>query len=223
MNPRTRVGLVIGGGLVALGILALFVQFFSGDLLRVIIPLGISGIGLVLFAIMLASPRPRGASGTLDSGWLAVPAAMLVMLGLIFLFQATTDYWWSWTYLWALIAPFSVGIGLIVLAWWSGRNGMRYAGIALALVGLVLLLALGSCVELFALAIGRTTPGRFILPIAFVALGALLLSWRRVVSFIREGSWFRGWGNRSDTVVEVKTVSSRPPELPTGTKGSQGH
>lgn len=214
MNLRTRVGLVIGGGLVALGILALGIQFVIGDLVRVVIPLGVSGIGLVLFAIMLASPRPRSTTVTLDTGWLAVPAAMLVMLGLVFLFQATTDYWWSWTYLWTLIAPFSVGIGLIVLAWWSGRNGMRYAGIALALVGLVLLLAVGSCFELFALAIGQTTPGRFILPIAFVGLGALFLSWRRVVSFIREGSWLRGWGNRSDTVVEVKTVPSRPRELP---------
>lgn len=216
MNERTRLALVLGAGLVGVGVLALVVQFLNPALVALIIPVGIAAIGLLLLAILFARGRPRDLAGTFDSGWLAVPGVMLVMFGLVLLFQTTTGYWSSGAYLWTLVVPLGAGIGLLILSWWSDRSAPRWLGLVLSAAGLGLFLVLGGCFELFALARGETTPGRFLLPLALIILGALVLFWRRLL-----GLWLTG--RRADsTIVTVKTVESQPTALPKGDRADSG-
>ncbi len=169
-NTRTG-GLIFGLILIAFGILFLLDQLFRIAVIHYTWPLIIVGIGALFFAGMFTRER--------EAGGLAIPGTMIVMLGLIFLYQVFTGHWSSWAYSWALIAPTGTGIGLIIYGWWSDRPALRQVGGIVTLVGLVIFLVLGAFFELMTSLFGFVTPGRFLWPVVMIVIGVLLLFGKR--------------------------------------------
>jgi hypothetical protein len=171
MKNEMRVrGSTIGGVfLIGLGILFLAGQFLGLDVWRYLWPFFIIGFGLLFFAGMLSAGRRS------DAGALAIPGSLFVMLGLIFLYQTLFNHWESWAYIWSLLAPTSVGIGLMIYAWWSDRPQLRQPGMLLVTIGVIIFVVLGGFFELIIGFAGIQTPGRILWPVMLILLGVLLL------------------------------------------------
>lgn len=124
---------IIGVVLVVLGLLWLLGRLVNVDLTQVPWPLYIIVPGAAIFLLSIPA-RDRGGEG------LAVVGAMVTILGLLLLYQDVTGHWESWAYAWALIAPGSVGLGLLLYGLLTARRGLVTAGTRVALVGLAIFL-----------------------------------------------------------------------------------
>ncbi len=165
--------LVVGLLLVVLGLL-----FFLEQLIRIPVwqygwPLLVIAAGLLFFIGMVTTGR--------DAGGLAIPGSMFVILGLVLLYQNTFNHWGSWAYIWSLVAPGGVGVGLYIYGWWSDRPTLRQVGIVLMVIGLAIFLVLGAFFELLASLLGIITPGRFLWPVAMIVIGGFLLFGRALL------------------------------------------
>jgi peptidoglycan/LPS O-acetylase OafA/YrhL len=89
--------------------------------------------GLALFLAMAAGGRAMA--------WLAIPASVVTMTGLILLIQNAYDLWQTWAYAWALIYPTAVGLGLWLEGAWRHQPRPEERGRTLAALGAVLFLA----------------------------------------------------------------------------------
>ena len=180
MNNTMRVtGSSLGGVfLIGLGILFLIGQFLGVSVWTYLWPFFIIGFGLLFFAGMLAAGRDN------DAGAMAILGSLFVMLGLIFLYQVIFNHWASWAYVWSLLAPTSVGIGLMIYSWWSHRPLLRQPGLILITIGLILFVVLGGFFELIIGFVGIQTPGRILWPVALILLGVFLLVGRGFRSFV---------------------------------------
>ncbi len=159
--------MAIGLALVVLGVLFFVQQFFHLVFWQFTLPLLIIAVG----AVCLAGIAVRGR----EVGWLAVPGSMFVVLGLVLLFQVVADYWASWAYAWALVAPGATGLGLAIWGRLTGRPVLMQIGAVLALAGLFIFVVFGGFFELVFGILGYTTPGRFIVPVALILVGFGLL------------------------------------------------
>jgi hypothetical protein len=180
MNNSTRVtGSSLGGMfLIGLGILFLLGQFLGVSVWTYLWPFFIIGFGLLFFAAMLTAGRNN------DSGALAIPGSLFVMLGLIFFYQTISNYWANWAYVWSLLAPTSVGIGLMVYSWWSNRPALRQPGLILITLGLTIFVVLGGFFELVIGLAGIQTPARILWPVLLILLGIFLLVGRGFRAFL---------------------------------------
>jgi len=188
--------------IIAIVIIAVGVIFLLGELFNVRIgsgfwPLFILVPGLAL--LYTAFQGDKVNAGTAAGG------AVLTTLALIFFFQISTDNWESWAYVWALL-PLAVGLAQIAAGTRNddeslvatGRNTTRTAGI-LFLAGLVF----------FELIIfDRGGFGGYLLPIALIAVGALML-W---LNYRRSGSM-----PFSDMFPGASGTSEMPPPPPAPT------
>jgi len=100
---RAGSSVAFGVVLVVLGLFALLIQFTGFDAgeswpLFVLIP------GLTLLIVGYIS---------LGTGAL-IPGAILTVIGLIFAYQSSTGDWPSWAFVWPLVAPGGVGLGLFL-------------------------------------------------------------------------------------------------------------
>jgi len=168
---RNVVSLVAGIGLVLLGLLFLVFQILQVDFWSYAWPLFIMVPGLLFFVGMFGGGK--GAAG------LAIPGAILTMLGALFFYQSALDQWQSWAYAWALIWPTAVGIGMLIQGIWSDNTRLAQSGKQLIRVGL--LIFLGGLV-FFELIIGIGGWGVFssgtrayALPILLIAVGLYVL------------------------------------------------
>ena len=96
--------LIMGVLLVALGIVFLVASLLGNNVVGTWWPLFIIVVGLLFFAPLFLREASWGA--------FAIPGSVLTMTGVVLLFQNLFDAWQTWAYAWALIAPFSVGVGL---------------------------------------------------------------------------------------------------------------
>ncbi len=104
-----RGSIVVGGILVLLGAIFLFVNVFRidfGDIWPIIFFI----IGAGFYLPVLLMPRDRR-----NLAGLLVPGTILFGLGAIFFYNILADNWGSWAYIWTLI-PASVGLGLLLAA-----------------------------------------------------------------------------------------------------------
>lgn len=114
--------------LVVAGVIFLVAQFLPFDVGQYGWPLFVILIGAAFLVIGLATP----AFG------FVVPGSIVTMVGLILAVQNTFDLWAAWSYAWALVFPFSVGIGIALLGMEMKnqkqvRDGTRMAGTGIAL------------------------------------------------------------------------------------------
>ena len=107
---------------------------------------------------------------------LAITSCIITMLGLIFLYQSITGHWQSWAYIWALIAPTSIGLGEII---YGTRKGQSYTytvqiGKTLVKIGLAIFLVGFVFFEMI-IEISGFSMGRFGWPVLLILLGLLAL------------------------------------------------
>ena len=92
----------------------------SGWPLFIIVP----GVALLVAAFV---PTPPDGIG------FAVAGSVVTTVGLILLYQETTENWESWAYVWALI-PMAAGIGITGYALLTGHRDIAATGVRLAAV-----------------------------------------------------------------------------------------
>jgi hypothetical protein len=212
MSERTRTSYIIGGLLIAVGVL-----FFLSELFKIsytnLWPLFIIASGLVFIIAMFLAGR--------STGFLAIPGSIITTIGLILLFQSLTNHWETWSYAWALI-PFSVGVGMWIFGKFSGIEDLCRAGRHVANTGLVLFIVFGLFFEVL-IGISGTDQTRNILwPIALVILGVYLLFSRLIWrgSSDSKSSSSAGFHNaKYSTVVEPSESTPSETRLFSGLTG----
>jgi hypothetical protein len=75
-------------------------------------------LGFVLMAVFLRIP------------WLAIPASVIGLTGLVLQFCAVTGWWSSWAVLWT-VEPLAVGLPLLVIGLAKKIEGVKLAGLIL--------------------------------------------------------------------------------------------
>lgn len=133
--PRGGSSAALGIVLVVVGMFALGVVLFGIDLTQYGWPLFVIIPGLTLLVVGFLG----GGAGA------SVPGGIVTMLGLVLAYQSSSGDWPSWAFLWALIAPFGVGLGFYLQALRDRdpvmlRRGrmLMFAGAMIALIGFVL-------------------------------------------------------------------------------------
>ncbi len=167
-NNSSNLGGKVGGLiLIGIGVLALLGQFLQFDLWHYLWPFFFIAFGLLFFVGMFIGGK--------EAGGLAIPGALFTTLGLLFTYQNLFNHWESWAYAWALVAPTSVGVGLLIFGRWSDKPNLYQPGKALITIGLIFFVVMGGFFELMLGWSGRVTPGRFLWPLLIIALGFVLL------------------------------------------------
>src|SRR5918992_6337153 len=118
---------LLGGVLVVLGVLFLVTQQLNIDLGDVGWPFFVIAPGLAIAVLGLTM---RGGAGMTIAGSIAT------VVGLVLLYQNTTNHWESWAYAWALVGPTAAGVGSVLAGTRNGNRGMVRAGVWQALAGL---------------------------------------------------------------------------------------
>jgi hypothetical protein len=122
----------LGIGFVVAGLALLAVQLLDLDVGAFGWPLFVIIPGAVLLVIGLLG---RGTAG------MAIGGCVVTAVGLLLLYQNTTDHWESWAYAWALVGPGAFGLGMAVAGLRTGDAGMVRNGTWQGLAGLGIFLA----------------------------------------------------------------------------------
>ena len=165
-STQTRGALVVGGILVALGILLLIGQQTDLALGSVTWPIVI-GVAVFLVGVALGGDRGTG---------FAALGGIIAMVGVVLAVQRESGAFLSWMYAWALVAPGGVGLGLALygLLTWQAKPfrdgvGALVAGLVLFLIGFILVEGVW---DLFGR--GDTELVTTVAPLALIGLGGVL-------------------------------------------------
>lgn len=154
----------VGIALVVVGVLVLLGQWLEwstfGWPFFIIVP------GLIMVAIAFMGGRK--ASG------LVVPGSIVTTVGLILLVQSVTGTFHTWAYAWGLVLA-SVGFGAFVHAALRENDEEQRSSLRLATLGLALFAGFGIFFELFIFGGMAGWVWQYGLPIALIAVGAVLL------------------------------------------------
>jgi hypothetical protein len=113
---------------------------------------------------------PRGGVG------LAIPGAILAMVGLVLWVQETYDVYATWAYAWALVAPTGPGLGMLVYGLARGDRELIGDGMRMTLIGLALFLGFALFFEgVIGLSGNRIAGLDDALPVVAIGLGAAMV------------------------------------------------
>lgn len=130
--------LFLGVVLVATGGLFLADQLLGIQIMAYFWPLLIVLFGLTFFVGMLVAGR-KGSG-------LAIPGAVITILGVLLFFQNAFNLWGTWTYAWALLTS-AVGLGMLIMNGYLKREGLRrVAGVVIG-IGLIAFVVFGVLFE----------------------------------------------------------------------------
>jgi hypothetical protein len=212
--------IVLGLLLIAAGVFFLAAQWYRFelpfDLGQIGWPLYIIAPGVVLLLVGLFLPDAPG-SGLTTAG------SIVATVGLILAYQASTDHYASWAYAWALVAPGSVGLGMLIWGLLHVRGRMVRDGIGALGVGLVLFIV-GFAFFEGVLNIGGDRGlaplGRQALPVALIVAGvAVIIS--RLWPRRRRDDWQRPPDAADPAMPPSEPVTgSGPGGLPWSTSGA---
>jgi hypothetical protein len=145
-------------------------------------PLWLIVPGLAMVAGSLFIPS-RGGLG------LAIPGAMLAIVGGILWVQATYDLYATWAYAWALVAPTGPGLAMLLYGAVHRDGGLARDGLGATLTGLGLFLGFGLFFEgVIGISGHRMENLDQVLPYAVIGLGALLI----ILAFV-DGGRHNAW------------------------------
>jgi hypothetical protein len=168
MTDERRRAIVLGAILIAVGG-AFLVTNLTGFAIGAAWPLFIVVPGLVLVAAAFAAGGEAG-------GGLAIAGSIVTTVGLILAVQEATGLYATWAYAWALVAPGSVGVGMVLFGTFTGRPDLVTAGLRVAGVGLALFVGFAIFFEgIIGLSGEGAPPLEGLVPIALIALGAILI------------------------------------------------
>lgn len=184
---RSRVASGVGALLVALG-LAFLAQQLLGFSWGGAWPLFIIAVGLLLFVGVVVGGRAAGP--------LAIPGAVITVVGLILQYQSTFHLYRSWAYVWTLLIV-ATGAGLLIDAWWRDQpERARLAGAVVGVGGALfavgfaffeIALNLSGLADGLPVGLGGRTIG-MLGALALIALGAYLLIRRSRHRSVQAGS-----------------------------------
>ncbi len=164
---RNISGIIVGILLILIGIFAFLGRYFEFADMGTLWPLIVVAVGVVFFAAMVLGGKSLGG--------LAVPASILVVIGLILFYMNLTNAWEAWAYYWALIV-FSAGLGVWINGLWSGIPELRQRGFATMRTGLFLFIIFGVIMEFIFSLTGQSHWGTLLLwAILLTLLGLDLL------------------------------------------------
>lgn len=164
-----QAGLVIGVILVVVGAAFLVARIAEVSLGPDVWPLWIIVPGVVMLVGSFAIP-PRNGLG------LAIPGAIVAMVGLILWAQETYDLYATWAYAWALVAPTGPGLGMLLYGLARGDRELAGDGLRTTLVGLGLFFGFALFFEgVIGLSGNRIAGLDDALPYAAIGLGVLLV------------------------------------------------
>ena len=134
-RSRRDGSLIVGGGLILLGLLALLATSAGLDPTRWLDGSGwtlfVIVHGIVLLAAGLLTTRPAAEGMT-------IAGAIVTTLGLMLLAMDRLDNWEASAYVWALI-PMAAGVGLVLHGLRTGRSALVGTGVRLALIASLML------------------------------------------------------------------------------------
>jgi hypothetical protein len=176
-RSATPPGLVAGVILVIIGAIVLLSRVVEVNLGSVGWPLWIVVPGVAMLIASFFIP-PKGGVG------LAIPGAIVAIVGLILWVQETYDLYATWAYAWALVAPTGPGLGMLLYGVVHRDGELVGDGARLVLVGLGLFLGFGLFFE-GVVGLSGTPIANLdqVLPYAIIGLGILLV----VLSFFGGG------------------------------------
>ena len=155
--------LVVGGALLLVGRLTDLTLGPSAWPLWLIVP----GVAMVIGSFAIP---PRGGLG------LAIPGAILAMLGSVLWVQAATGLYSTWAYAWALVVPTGPGLGMLLYGLVRRDGELARDGLRTTLVGLALFIGFGLFFEgVLSLSGFEFSNVREILPYAAIGLGVVLV------------------------------------------------
>ena len=174
----------IGIALVALGLVALAAEFLPApafDLGHDLWPVFVILPGVAFLVVGLTV---EGVSG------FVIPGAIITVTGLVLAVQNSFHLWATWAYAWALIAPGSVGAGILLQGWLRHSRVLRGAGWRLLGSGLLLFVVLGAFFEgvLHISGLNLGPAGKVLLPGVLIVAGVALLVRRAAASTRRGGA-----------------------------------
>lgn len=173
---KTRGNALGGILLIGLGLVFLLGQIFDIHVGRYVWPFMIIIPGVLLFVASLAAAEEPART-------LAIIGGIVTMVGVILWVQSITDWWASWAYAWALVAPTGPGVGLWLLGTAKRSDELVKSGKDLVRVGLVLFVSTAVFFELI-IGISGFGLGHYGWPLLLILLGLFLLvrnigqSWR---------------------------------------------
>lgn len=175
-NSNFRSGNVwLGGLLVLLGIAFLLGEMFDIHIGHFIWPFFVIVPGILLFLVALTLAGDNGQAAASVSG-------IVTMVGLILLYQNISGHYTSWSYAWALVAPTSIGLGLLSYGWLKNEPELRQRGWDVAKVGLGIFVVAAIFFE-FIMGVSGFGLGHFSWPLLLIGLGLLLLIRNLTVSW----------------------------------------
>ena len=167
-SPANNTGnIVLAVILIGAGILFLLRPVFNIDIGHFTWPFFVIVPGVALLVLALSVGDPTGEP-------LAIVGTVVTVVGLILLFQNTTNQWATWAYVWALVAPTSIGLGMILYGSIKGHPTSVANGARLVKVGLAIFLVGAVFFELI-IGLSGFGLGNVGWPIVLIALGVLLL------------------------------------------------
>ena len=126
-----RGALILGGGMLLMGVILLLGRLVGISFTAYLWPFIFIVPGMLVFLTALSTESSSGEG-------LSILGGILTMLGFVFLAQSVTGLWASWAYVWALIAPTSVGISQMVYGMRKERDKIVQSGRKLANLGMVM-------------------------------------------------------------------------------------
>jgi hypothetical protein len=164
-----QAGLVMGVILVVVGAAFLVGRVVDVSLGPDAWPLWIIVPGVVMLVGSFAIP-PRNGLG------LAIPGAIITMVGLILWVQEAYDLYATWAYAWALVAPTGPGLGMLLYGLARSDRELAGDGLRTTLVGLGLFFGFALFFEgVIGLSGNRIAGLDDALPYAAIGLGVLLV------------------------------------------------
>lgn len=176
-TSTTPPGLVAGVILVIIGAALLLSRVVEISLGGVTWPLWIVIPGLAMLVGSFFIP-PKGGVG------LAVPGAIVTIVGLVLWVQDAYDLYATWAYAWALVAPTGPGVGMFLYGVVHRDGQLVGDGLRTMLVGIGLFLGFALFFEGVLGLSGEPIPNLDqVLPYAVIGLGAILVA----LSFVGSG------------------------------------
>jgi len=169
-------GFGLGIFLIVAGVIFLAARLLPFDIGQFGWPLIVILAGVTFLLLGLTS---RTAAG------FVVPGSIVTMVGLILAVQNAFGLWAAWSYAWALVFPFGVGLGIALLGMQLGQPEQVRIGSGMAGTGVVLFLVFGAFFEgiLHVSGIDLGQVGDLLIPLVLVFSGVVLIvlrmSWNR--------------------------------------------
>ena len=172
-QPKTRQSfdrgpVLLGAGLLFMGFLLLAGRFLHIPFNNFLWPFIFIVPGVLVFLSALSSESSSGEG-------LSIVGGILSMLGFVFLMQTITGLWASWAYIWALIAPTSIGLSQMVYGNLKNRDAIAASGWRLTKIGLSIFVVGFLFFELI-IGISRFGLGLPVFPMILIFAGAIMLA-----------------------------------------------